>query len=88
MITMVTVWDVCCCKLLHMKVHHKDFMLLCHLPYSVQTFRIHDEYEYDMSIQYLPNQGQLLHLRSTNKIECFVYLVAMENKIIGFLKMF
>ena len=32
-------------------------MLMCHLPYSVQQFIIHIEYEYDMSIS-VPTQSR------------------------------
>ena len=66
----------------HMKVHEWGFMLVCYLLYSVQRFSIHGEYEYDMSIS-VPTL--LRHLGPTSKIECFVYLVAVENKIIGLL---
>ena len=53
MVTMLTVLDVCCCKLLHMKVHDPGFMLMCHVPYSVQKCSIH---EYDISIS-VPTQS-------------------------------
>ena len=50
MVTMVTVWHLCFCKLLHMKVRDKDFMLMCHLPHSVYEFSVHDAYENDIAI--------------------------------------
>ena len=58
-VTIVTVWAECCCKLVHMKVHDQDFMLMCHLQYSVQKFSIHGEHEYNMSNSVLTiSQGQ------------------------------
>ena len=83
-VTIVTVWAECCCKLVHMKVHDQDFMLMCHLQYSVQKFSIHGEHEYNMSNSVLTtSQGQVVHLGSTSTIECFIYLGAIENEILG-----
>ena len=80
---MVTVWDVRCCKLLHMKRHQQHFMLLCHLqdfmlmghlPYSVHKFSIHSEYEHDMSIS-VPTQSRPSSASRFNRQDrmfCFV----------------
>ena len=86
MVTMVTVWAVCCYNLLHIKVHDLDFILMCHLLYSVQRFGIHGENESDMSIS-VPTQSRLSHaFRFQKQDRMFVYIVAMENEIIGIFK--
>ena len=84
MVTMVTVWDVCC-RLLHVKVHDYDFMLMCRLPYSVHKFSIHVGMNMTCPFQYLPSECQVVHLGSTSKRVCFVCLVVMKNEILGML---
>ena len=75
MATMVTVWGVCCCKLLHIKVHD-----ICHIQYK-KSVSIVSMNMTSISVP-IPSQGQVLHLVPTSMIESFVYLVAMENEII------
>ena len=55
---------------------------VCHIQYKKSVSMV--SMNMKCSFQYLPSEGQIVPLGSTSKIECFVYLVAMENEIIGF----
>ena len=82
MVTMVIVCDLCCCKLLHMKVHRTlCWCVICHIQYYNSVSMV--SMNMTCSFQYLPSQCQVMYLGSTNKIACIVYLVAMEDRIIG-----
>ena len=61
---------------------------MCHLPYSVQKFSIHGEYECNMSIS-VPTQSRpssACRVYKPDRMFCFP--VATEKELIGFILMF
>ena len=67
-VAMVTVWFLCCCKVLNMNINVTRTTLIFHLPYSVQNSVSRVSMNINYALQYLLNRSKGAHHSSRRGI--------------------